>query len=349
MRPGLPTRLTVRPLAILLAVALAGLLGGCSAGTDDASAGSSDAAPAMANKAVADPGSALAPGGSDAASSGSSGSASGSGSSGAGSSGSSGSSGSGSSGSGSAGSDSQVADPAAPGSATSSANAAGIQRVRTAQLTLDVTGLPAAAARVRTVAAVLGGVVSAESSGFGPAGESVITLRVPEPKLDDALNRLAGVGQEKDLTTSSDDVTATLADLNSRVSSQARSVGRVRDLLDRATSLKDIVLIESELSRREADLEAVQARQRVLADQAALSTITVTLRTPTTVTTKPAKHDDGFVAGLKQGWDALTTSTTAVLTVLGAVLPIGIVLVALTGPAYLLFRRITRRPNRAHP
>jgi hypothetical protein len=121
-------------------------------------------------------------------------------------------------------------------------------------------------------------------------------------------------------------------------------VTRVRDLLNRATSLPDIVLIEAELSKREADLEAVQARQRVLADQAALSTITVTLRTPTSPSvTKPNKDDNGFTSGLHKGWHALTASTTVLLIVLGAVLPIALVLAGLIGPGYLLFRRINRR------
>jgi hypothetical protein len=176
-------------------------------------------------------------------------------------------------------------------------------------------------------------------------GESVITVRVPEPRLDDALTRMGSVGREIDRSTSSEDVTATIADLDSRVSTQARSVARVRDLLNRAKSLQDVVLLESEVARREADLESIQARQRALADQADLATVTVTLQTPPPATAKPpTKDDEGFLVGLRQGWHAVLNSTTLVLTVLGALLPVTVALALLGWPSYLLYRRLRPTP-----
>jgi hypothetical protein len=211
---------------------------------------------------------------------------------------------------------------------------------------------------VRAAAVALGGIVSSESSGFLPAtdvsgdgraesseavpvvGQSVITVRVPEPKLDDALARLGAVGREVDRSTSTEDVTATIADLDSRVTTQARSVARVRDLLAKAKSLSDIVLLESEVARREADLESIQARQRALADQADLATVTVTLRTPQASTATSSDGSQGFLGGLHQGWHAVERSTTLVLTVLGAALPVGVALALIGWPSFLLYRRV---------
>jgi hypothetical protein len=310
--PGHPeVTVTVRPFPILLALTAGLLLGGCSAGQGDSS--SEAAAPAAAGAKVAAGGSAD----------------------------------SGSADSGTAKSSPQVRTDVA---------AAGTRRVRTAQLTIEVRQLPTAAARIRAAAQSLGGVVSTENSNFGPLpnedsspqgqSESVITVRVPEPQLETALSRIAAVGHELDRSTSSQDVTASIADLNSRVSSQTRSVARIRDLMNRADSLQDVVLLESELSKREADLESIQAQQRVLSDQADLATITVTLRTPNSVVAA-AKDDDGFLAGLRQGWHAVAASTTVVLTVLGALLPVAVVLVLLGWPGYLLFRRL--RPRATTP
>ena len=248
------------------------------------------------------------------------------------------------------------------------------KRVRSAQVTVEVKNLTTSAAAVRQVAVDLGGIVGSETTGYGapatqpalpggtvpgqsggqssgqssaqPApttattGEAVITLRVPEPKLDTAMQRVSQVGKELTRTTTSEDVTATLADLGSRVATQERSLARVRALLARASSLSEIVTIEAELSRREADLEALQARQRALTDQAALSTLTAILRLPDV---KPAVEEDGddegFLAGLKAGWKALVVSTKVVLTVLGALLPPLAVLLVLGVPLFLLWRR----------
>ena len=48
-----------------------------------------------------------------------------------------------------------------------------------------------------------------------------------------------------------------------------------RTLLDRAQNLRDIVLIESELTRRQADLDSLEHQSAYLADQTSLATITV--------------------------------------------------------------------------
>src|SRR4051794_15092466 len=178
------------------------------------------------------------------------------------------------------------------------------QLVRTAGISVEGKDVGAAAGTVRTVAVALGGLVSTENTRFPSADDtssqaderSEIILRVPEPKMDDALTRIAAIGHELDRSTTSEDVTASVVDLNSRVATQTRSVARVRNLLDRANSLSDIVLLESELARREADLESIQARQRALADKAALATITVTLNTS-------AAPDDVEEAGFLTGLD----------------------------------------------
>lgn len=217
--------------------------------------------------------------------------------------------------------------------------------VRTAEITVEVKSVSAAARTVRTAAVTLGGIVSNESTKLPVSTEndtgeqqSAITLRVPEPKMDEALTRISGVGRELDRSTTSDDVTATIVDLDSRVATQTKSVARVRDLLDRASSLQDVVLLESELARRESDLESIQARQRALVDKAALATITVTLHSPGVAVDEP--EEAGFLTGLDGGWTALKASTTVVLTVLGALLPVSVVIVVLGIPAYLVRRRL---------
>lgn len=261
--------------------------------------------------------------------------------------------------------DAQAGAPPERAVGAAAAPAAVTRRVRTAELTVEVTDLRAAAARVRATAAALGGGVSSESTGYSePAaaaagegtgagdaapsiargaagGESVIVLRVPEPALEQALERVAGTGRELSRTGSSEDVTAPLADLASRVATQQRSLERVRGLLGRAGSLQDVVLLERELAEREAELEALQARQRSLADRADLATVTAVLRMPGVV--GAGGGDLGFGNGLADGWRAVQHSTAVVLTVLGALLPFAVVLAVIGVPAVAVWRRVRRR------
>jgi hypothetical protein len=251
--------------------------------------------------------------------------------------------------------------------------------VKTADVVVEVKILKTAAAQVRSMAEGAGGTVASETTAYtdripvqaagaadstgttttgGDAaarrsavlpGESVLVLRVPVASMDATIERVASVGKELSRTSSAVDVTADLADLGSRVKTQESSVARVRALLAKAASLQEIVMLESELTRREADLEALQARQASLAGRADLSTLTVTLRTPDVASPdpQPADDDNSFVGGLKRGWHAVVVSTGVVLTILGALLPLLVVAAVIAVPVWWVLRRRTarRRPS----
>jgi hypothetical protein len=139
-------------------------------------------------------------------------------------------------------------------------------------------------------------------------------------------------------------VTTELADVDSRVRTQERSVARVRTLLARADTIGEVVQIESELARREADLESLQAQLARLKDVTDLSTIEVLLVARDEARPAPVEDDDlGFVAGLRGGWDAFGEIVLVVLTVLGALLPFLLVAALVGLPTYALLRR-NRRP-----
>ena len=175
------------------------------------------------------------------------------------------------------------------------------------------------------------------TSGYA---SSVTTLRLDNSGVDALLHDVAGLGAVEASSRTSDDVTAEVADVAARVANARASLARVRALMTRATSVAEVVALEGELSKREADLEALEARQRTLADQSAQATVTVTLlSTAAPVTTV---DETGFLAGLRQGWNAFTSAMVAGLTVLGALVPFLVVLIPLALLARWWWRR--RRP-----
>ncbi len=115
------------------------------------------------------------------------------------------------------------------------------------------------------------------------------------------------------------------------------SVDRVRALMARATDIAQIVTLESELSRRQADLEALESQLASLQDRVARSPIRIGLTTDTGVIA-----DDpgtGFLAGLKGGWEAFTASVVVLLTALGAVLPFALAAAVVGLPVWWGLRR----------
>lgn len=212
------------------------------------------------------------------------------------------------------------AAPAAPAAADRAV-------VRTASLQVRVGGdgdVLAASRRAAAIAQGAGGYVSGENTSSDPEQPaktvSELVLRVPNARLGSVLDQLGALGTLLQQRQDATDVTGQVVDLNARLASQRASVERVRALLARATTIGDVVQIEGELARREADLESLEAQAKQLADQTALATVTVTLvgpDTPAPVEPKPA----GFLAGLAAGWHAFTAAGTWLLTAVGAALP----------------------------
>lgn len=231
--------------------------------------------------------------------------------------------------SGSGGSDAQV--PGVP--------LGGVRRelVRTAQLTVEVTDPVGAVRQVRTAVAGAGGFVTEEESG---ETGSRLVLRVPAAGLDRLIDEVAGYGNVTSRSSQVLDATEQVVDLDARVASQTASVARVRALLSAAGSIGDVISIESELARREAELDSLTSRLAALKDQVALSTLSLDLRAPGAAPPEvpPAP---GFLDGLAAGWDGLRAIGTATAAVMGLVLPFLPVL-AVLGGFWLLARRLVR-------
>ena len=156
----------------------------------------------------------------------------------------------------------------------------------------------------------------------------------------DALGRL---GKELDRQRSAEDVTSQVIDVDSRVRTQQRSVERMRVLLAQAKTIGEVVQVESELSRREADLESLEAQHKWLQDVTEQATNKVSHTNPRPgVPPEPKDENLGFLAGLTGGWDAFVAIVAVALTVLGALVPFALA-VALVGVPLLLLWRSRRR------
>ncbi len=189
------------------------------------------------------------------------------------------------------------------------------------------------------------GEVTGEETQTSEDGEmtwSRLELRVPSADFGETMADLEKAGTLENASRSAEDVTTQVIDTDVRVRAQERSLRRIEVLLDSATSLRDVVAVEAELTRRQADLDSLKQQQAYLADQTSSSTITVHIDHATTG--KPDDDDPaGFVAGLKSGWSALTTLVAGLATVTGALLPFAAALGLLGVPLWLLLRRFAAR------
>jgi hypothetical protein len=251
------------------------------------------------------------------------------------------------------------ADASKPGSAAVSV---GPKLTKSASLELRVKDISVAAAKVRNIATGLQAQVLSEQIGTGGPGDPVplsgnegsssqpgdafgfgtLTLSVPADKLDTALDQLGKIGTVLARDTSSQDVTSQYVDTESRLKTMHASVDRVRALMAQAKDIGQVVALESEMSRRQADLESLESQLAALKDSVERSTLAVSLRTPGNETVT----DNGFLAGLRSGWDAFAASAEGLFTGIGAVLPFAVFFALVGSPlVWWLRRRRTSRPQ----
>ena len=177
----------------------------------------------------------------------------------------------------------------------------------------------------------------------GDISTARLLLRIPVADFDAAFTELEDVADLQSSNTGKEDVTTKVIDTQVRIRAQRRSLLRVEALLDRAQSISDIIRIEAQLTRRQADLDSLESRLSYLNDQTSMSTISVNISLPPKEKKKEKKNDEpeeaGFLAGLEDGWKALKSFGTDVATLSGRLLPFATVLLLIGGPVFLLVRR----------
>lgn len=254
---------------------------------------------------------------------------------------------------GDAGAEAEAADPGAVGGDDGSTEGSEQNRVgsnllqeqqliQTAQLTVEVGDVLAAVREAERMANGAGGRVDGEQVGRNDGDgirDANLTLRVPGDAYESTLIQLAGLGNLLEQTREARDVTREVVDLESRIATQRESIDRVGAILADATRLADVMTIEGELTRRQADLESMLAQQQALSEQVDLTTIRATFVAPGE---EPATAKFGFISGLMGGWAALVTVVVVLLTVLGALLPFAII-VGIVAWVVLGVRRLVRR------
>lgn len=181
-----------------------------------------------------------------------------------------------------------------------------------------------------------------ESDERGRLEHARLVVRIPSADFAEAVAALEGAADLVSSDTRAEEVTTQVIDTRVALRVQRRSVARVETLLDRASSIRDIIAIEAQLARRQARLGSLEQRAAYLADQTAMSTVSVSIdRSRSRVTA--AGDDSGFLAGLRAGWDGLTAVAVALATTAGALLPFAAVLLLLLVPGWPLVRRLRRR------
>ena len=188
------------------------------------------------------------------------------------------------------------------------------------------------------------GLISSEDTqSSGDMTYSNITAQIPAADLDAFIADVSALGTVTSINVNAQDVTTQVVDLDARIKALQTSIDRLTQLLAEASRIEDLLAIETQLSQRQAELDALTAQRTWLGDQVAMSTITVSLSPVTQIADVDAP---GFLSGLQSGWSAFLSLIMVAVTAVGFFLPFLLVLALIAIPVTIV---IVRQARRHHP
>ena len=150
------------------------------------------------------------------------------------------------------------------------------QLIRRGRIGVQVTSLAAASDRLERSAGGFDAQVTRATVEERERAEYLI--RVPPDRLDALMDSVASLGEVENRSVGVEDVTDRVIDAEARLTSLRASRDRLRQLLERAGTVQDVIAVERELARIQAEIESLEARLAALRGQVALSELAVTLR-----------------------------------------------------------------------
>jgi cell division septum initiation protein DivIVA len=163
--------------------------------------------------------------------------------------------------------------------------AAGRSIIRTGEVRLRVDDFEAARANLTAAVEARGGYVSDSTKDVNDRGEDSWTagrlvLRVPAENFSGTMTAVESEGRVLGSSTSTQDVTEQVVDLQARLENLRAERERLRELYQRANDTEDVLAVERRLSEVQTEIERTEARLQSLERRVAYSTITVEMREP---------------------------------------------------------------------
>jgi len=153
-----------------------------------------------------------------------------------------------------------------------------IDVIRTGTFSLEVEDIDASLTKITNVVKSQGGYVSGSYRYTDTSTPYLtVTFRVPAASFDAAVLALRAEGTILSEQISTYEVTMQLVDLEARLRNLRASETALLELMTRATTVSDVLAVQTQLTSVRSDIESYDAQRATIADQVAMTTISVTI------------------------------------------------------------------------
>lgn len=209
-----------------------------------------------------------------------------------------------SSGGGGGGSDTSMMEPAIKDSGMSP-GVVDQAIIRSGDLTLETGNVEKVFSDIKDSASKFDGRVESSNyqarvNGYGPS--AYLTIRVPESKLDSAIEAFSELGKRTSLSLSTSDVTLQTVDLQAKIDALEESRTRLQKLLDGTTSTAELIAGEQAMATLRTELDGYKSQLDYLKNQVAESTLNIQIVDNDTSVTSGLKSFQEFLLQAARGF-----------------------------------------------
>jgi hypothetical protein len=159
-------------------------------------------------------------------------------------------------------------------------------------------------AKLTALASGAGGFVTSTQAQTGAEGSATpssgtIVLQVPQTAFGTVVSQVQQVGHATSVTTTSTDVTGQYVDLQARITALQASRQQYLTIMAQATSIGDILAVQSQLDTIQSQIEQLQGQLSVLDNETTYGSLTVNLNMAGRRPIPPVQP----ATGLRKAWD----------------------------------------------
>lgn len=214
---------------------------------------------------------------------------------------------------------------------------------RSADMTVRVKQVGRAAAEAERIAHRYGGYVESSNVNSDPKNPTAsLSLRVASKHWGAATQAFRDLGIVQNESSSGEDVTAQVVDLEARVKTLRAEEESLRIILSRAYRLGDILQVKDRISQVRMEIESMTGQAKQLRNLAALSTVTLSLTQEPKVDDEP--QPDPW---MEDSWTSAVNALQAVLKTVGSFMTYVVVFAPLWLPVMLVAWLIVRKAGKS--
>ena len=201
-----------------------------------------------------------------------------------------------------------------------------------ADIEVDKNKVVPALNALASIAGRYGGyVLSSQTDEGGNTPSGSVSLRIPEPRFDQAVIEVRRLGTVDSLSTHASDVTAQYTDLQARVHALSATLNTFETLLSRANTIGEVLAVQSQITGVQTQIDQTEGQIKLLNSQSTYGTFNVTVHAkgapPVVFATHHNKSGlhrafndsvDGFLGGIEFILAGLGPALVFLLAVAGA-------------------------------